>query len=457
MEAQDEGKLFEGSILKNLLRMSVPTMMGYLFQSAYDLVDLIWIGKISSSAVAAATIFTIIFWMVDILNEIIGTSSVSVISQSYGNGDNEKTTIAIEQTLIFKALVAVIAAILMFIFIKPLIGFFTKDSVVMKSALQYGYIRIFFLPVMFSSFTINTAFRCIGDAKKPMIVMIIAAIFNVILDPLFMFKKVPGTNIPGFNMGIFGAGLATVISTTIAFTLALIIFITQEKHIKLNFKRLFKLDWNIDKKLLTIGISSGFQMLSKNLAGIIVLKFVAFYGTSAVAAIGIGNRLMNFTNMPIVGLSMGSSAIVGQCLGANKINKAKESATNACVLGACIMTILAIIIFMFPKFIMNIFINSEEVINIGKTMLRIISIGFIAMGAAMGIGSVFPGSGYNFPYFSASIIGRWCCEIPFLFIVVKIFKLPILWVWIAFCIGDFIEMVVVFIFYKIGKWQVSRV
>ena len=75
----------------------------------------------------------------------------------------------------------------------------------------------------------------------------------------------------------------------------------------------------------------------------------------------------------------------------------------------------------------------------------------------MGIGSVFPGSGYNFPYFSASVIGRWCCQIPLLFIVVKVFKLPIMWVWVVFCIGDFIEMLVVFIFYKIGKWQISRV
>ncbi|KEH98290.1 multidrug transporter MATE [Clostridium botulinum C/D str. BKT12695] len=457
MKEQNEKKLFEGSILKNLLRMSIPTMMGYLFQSAYDLVDLIWIGKISSSAVAAATIFTTIFWTVDILNEIIGTSSVSVISQSYGTGDNEKTTIAIEQTLIFKALVAVIAAILMLIFLKPLIGFFTKDPLVKESALRYGYIRIFFLPIMFSSFTINTAFRCIGDAKKPMIVMIVAAIFNVVLDPLFMFEKIPGTSIPGLNMGIFGAALATVVSTTIAFILALIIFITQEKHIKLNFKRLFKLDWSIDKKLLTIGISSGFQMLSKNLAGIMVLKFVAFYGTPSVAAIGIGNKLINFTNMPIVGLSMGSSAIVGQCLGANKIDKAKESAHKAGILGASIMSILAVLIFIFPEFIMKIFISNVEVISIGTSMLKIISIGLIAMGATMGVGSVFPGSGYNFPYFIASFIGRWCVQIPVLFIVVKVLNLPILWVWSVFCIADFIEMTVVFIFYKRGKWQRSRV
>ncbi|EGO88642.1 MATE family efflux transporter [Clostridium botulinum C] len=457
MKGKNNKKLFEGNILKNLLKMSIPTMLGYLFQSAYDLVDLIWIGKISSSAVAAATIFTTIFWTVDILNEIIGTSSVSVISQSYGTGDNEKTTIAIEQTLIFKALVAVIAAILMFIFLKPLISFFTDDPIVRENALEYGYIRIFFLPIMFSSFTINTAFRCIGDAKKPMIVMIVAAIFNVVLDPLFMFENIPGTHIPGFNMGIFGAALATVISTTIAFLLALVIFITQEKHIKLKFKRLFKLDWNTDKKLLTIGVSSGFQMLSKNLAGIMVLKFVAFYGTDSVAAIGIGNKLCNFTNMPILGLSMGASAIVGQCLGGNKIEKAKEAATKAGFLGIIIMTFSAMLIFVFPNFIMKIFISNDEVISIGTSMLRIISLGLIATGLTMGIGSVFPGSGYNLPYFIASFIARWCGQIPLLYLVVRVIKLPIIGVWWVFAVADILEMIVVIVFYKKGKWENNRV
>lgn len=457
VKTKEREKLFQGSVVRNLLKMSVPTMMGFLFQSAYDLVDLMWIGRISSSAVAAATIFTTIFWIVDILNEIIGVSSVSIISQSYGICDNEKTTIAIEQTLIFKALVAIIAAIIMLIVLKPLIGFFTKDSIVRNSALSYGYIRIFFLPIMFSSFTINTAFRCIGDAKKPMIVMMVAAIFNIVLDPLFMFKYIPGTNIPGFDMGIFGAGLATVISNTIAFVVALIIFIVKEKDIKLNFKRLLKLNWKIGKKLITIGLPTGFQMFSKNLSGIIVLKFVAIYGTNAVAAVGIGNKLFNFTYMPIVGLAMGGSAIVGQCLGANKVERARDTAKKASMLGAFFMSITVFIVGLFPQFIIKIFSNDIQVINIGIPMLRIVALGIIAMAIIMGLGTVFSGSGYTLPFFIASLVSRWIIQLPILCIVVILLKLPIMYIWIDFVIADIVEMIVVIIFYRKGKWKINKV
>jgi len=95
--------------------------------------------------------------MVLVLNEIIGTSSVSLITQSYGRNDMERTRRVLEQTLTFKMLVAVISAIIIAIILEPLLWFFSKDEKVIQSALEYGYIRIFFLPIMFASYSVNTA------------------------------------------------------------------------------------------------------------------------------------------------------------------------------------------------------------------------------------------------------------------------------------------------------------
>lgn len=225
--------------------------------------------KMSSYAVAGVTIFGAIFWMVEVLNEIIGTSSISLISQSYGSGDKEKTRITVEQTVTFKALVAIIAAIIMLIILKPLLGFFTTDKNVLKSALDFGYIRIFFLPIMFSSYTVNTALRCLGDAKSPMKIMIFSSVLNMILDPIFIFKTIPGTNIPGLNLGVYGAAVATVTSVSVAFILGFRLLMSGKAKLKITFKGLFKLNWGIDKKLLTIGLPSGMEVLLRNLSGIL--------------------------------------------------------------------------------------------------------------------------------------------------------------------------------------------
>ena len=91
---------------------------------------------------------------------------------------------------------------------------------------------------MFSSYSVNTCLRCLGDAKRPMYIMIIAAIINIFLDPLFMFSYFPGTNIPGLNLGALGAALATVISTTIAFSIGFIILIRGTDKVKITLKGL---------------------------------------------------------------------------------------------------------------------------------------------------------------------------------------------------------------------------
>ncbi|MFZ5353699.1 MAG: MATE family efflux transporter [Bacillota bacterium] len=448
--------LLQGNTVINLLAVSVPTMMGFAFQMVYDLVDLMWIGRISSQAIAGVTIFTTIFWMVEVLNGIIGMSSVSLISQNFGKGDMDRTAAAIEQTFTFKALVAIIAGALMLVILKPLLNFFTKDPQVLKAALDYGYIRTFFLPVMFSSYTINTAFRCIGDAKKPMIIMLISSVLNCILDPIFMFDTIPGTSLPGFNMGVFGAALATVISITVAFIIAFIILMKNDK-VKINMKRSFKLDWEMDKKLITIGLPSGIETLSRNLVGIFTLKFVAVYGTAAVAAMGIGNRLFGFAFMVLIGLSMGGSSITGQCIGANDVHRAKVTAREAAIIGTGFMAVFAVLAIIFPKAILGIFVSEPDVILIGISMLKLGTFGLVFAGITIGLGCVFSGAGYNIPYLVSSVVGRWCVQIPLLFVVVTLLHLPIIWVWLVFLAAEIAEMLVIVIAYKKGTWATYKV
>lgn len=457
MENKASRELLEGSIVRNLLKMSIPTMVGFLFQSAYDIVDMIWIGKISPEAIAGVTIFIVIFWIVDVLNSIIGSSSVSIISQSYGAGNKEKTSIAIEQTITFKALVAIIAAVVVSIILKPLLLQFTSDEVVLKSALDYGYIRIFFLPIMFSSFTVNTAFRCIGDSRKPMIIMVIAAISNIILDPVFMFDKVPFIGISGFGLGVFGAGLATVISTAIAFFIAFFMILREKEKIEIKPRRLLTFDKEIDKKLITIGLPNGIEMLARNLSSLITLKFVSVYGTATVASFGIGSKLFNFGFMPIIGLSMGASAIIGQCLGAEDIKRAKKTAYITAVLGGIISLFIVLISIIYPREITSVFTSDAEVIELSVPMLRILYIGLVGLSVGIGFGTVFQGSGHNIPFLISSFVSRWLVHIPILYLCVFTFKLPVIYVWITYVVSDFAEAVVLIVEHIKGHWEYKRV
>lgn len=453
----DSNQLLEGNLKKNLIKLSLPTCLGFALQSLYDMVDMMWVGRISASAIAGVTIFSTVFWIVVVLNEIIGSSSISLITQSFGKNDIERTRRILEQTLTFKMLVAIIAAAIISIILEPLLWFFSKDEEVIKAALEYGYIRMFFLPIMFASYSVNTALRCLGDAKTPMNIMIISSIANIMLDPIFMFKEIPFIHIPGLNMGVFGAALATVISTIIAFGLGFYVLIKGQSVIKISLKGLFKLDWEIDKKLLTIGLPSGIEVLMRNLSSMITLKFVSIYGTDAVAAMGIGSKLLGFAFTPISGISMGSSTIVGQALGAEQINIAEETAKLSAKINIVMLSMLSSIAMLFPDKIMSLFTDVKSVIETGIPMIRIVIPSMILAGWAIGLGCVFTGSGHNTPYLLSSIISRWIVQIPILYIVTSLLNLSILYAWFSFITAEIGELLTIYYHYKKGLWKVNRV
>ena len=214
--------LTKGNVTSNLIYMAMPAIFGSLAQTIYTLVDMFWIGKISASAVAAVTISSSIFFLVWILSSIIGISSVSLISQYYGKKDIRGTEKAIEQTVVFKFIVGLITMGIMLFMLEPIVNFLTDDIVVIEKALEYSKVQLLFLPIFFSQVTMTTALRCIGDSRKPMVIMMVAAVMNMILDPILMFETVPIIGINGFGMGVAGASLASSLSSLIAFSIGMI-------------------------------------------------------------------------------------------------------------------------------------------------------------------------------------------------------------------------------------------
>lgn len=451
--------LTTGGVYKNLLYMALPTMVGFLAQTLFSLVDMAFVGQISKEALAGVTIYSSIFVIVFVFNDIIGTSSIALISQSYGEKDYAKTSKVIEQSIIFKALIALLTGVLMSLFLKPLIFFFTDNPVTQKAALDYGYIRTFFLPIMFSSYTVNTAMRCIGDSKKPLYIMIFVSIINVVLDPIFMFDhiKIWGFVIPGLNLGVFGAALATVISNTVAFVVAFYILLSGKTYIKINPRNLLKLDKEIDKKLITIGLPTGAEGLNRNLANFVLLKFIVGYGDSITAAYGIVIRILDLCFMPLFGLNMGGSTIVGQNIGAGNESRTVKTIHATAYLGTAIMIVVNIFIFIGGDALVGIFTNDPEVISYGSTMLKWIGPSMVCIAIMFGFGTAFSASGYNKPFLYASVLSRWGVLIP-MAAVLKIFlKMDYHGLLIAFIFTEIADMSVIMYHYFKGKWKQIKV
>jgi putative MATE family efflux protein len=449
--------LTKGNVNSNLIYMAMPAILGSLAQTVYTIVDMFWIGKISATAVAAVTVSSSLFFLVWILSSIIGISSVSLISQHYGRDDDEKTAKAIEQTIVFKFIVAVITMIIMSFLLRPIIHFLTDDLEVVEKAIQYSYVQILFLPIFFSQATTNTALRCIGDSKKPMIIMMISAALNMVLDPILMFETVPIIGTRGFGMGVVGASLASGLASVVAFAIGMVILFGGFSNVKLRVKGLFRLDPEMDKKLITIGLPVGFEMTAREVGGLVVMRFLASYGTVVLAAFGITFRLVSIAYTIMNGLSNGGGAIVGQNLGANNVQRAEDTAYAAGKMGVMMIGSLAIISMLLAPNLIGVFVNDPEVIEVGAVLLRISLIGSTIFASALSLSCAFVGSGYNFPYVISSISGKWLLQVPFLFVTVSMLKLPYYVVPLSYMGADIVEALVLIGFFKKGTWKTFRV
>ncbi|MFA7371567.1 MAG: MATE family efflux transporter [Sphaerochaetaceae bacterium] len=446
-----------GSLNSHILRLSFPTMIGMLLQAVYDLVDMIWIGFISPSAIAAMTLFSTFFWFVEVLNEIVGTSSVSLLAQSYGAADEQRVTKVASQTLLFKFVLATGGAILLALALKPLFSFFTSDTEVITYGLQYGLIRTLFLPVFFSSYSVNTIFRSTGDAKTPMKLLIVTAIINMVADPLVMFDTIPGTRIKGLGWGIRGAAIATVFSISIAFLAGLILLLKGKAGIKIRFRDFFHLDKITSYKLITIGLPAGLNLLLRNFSMFIFLRLVAIYGTKAIAVAGIAFRIYSFGMMPSWGLMMGSGVIIGHNLGAERLDRALKAVRLSTIDCLLFVSLIALPILLFPSQILALFMGGAPPSMEGISLMWVIAPALLTGAAKSGMWSAFTGAGKNQPLLIASIIGQWLIMVPFALIATLVVNAPIIWLWLAIVIGDLGELLITIILYNKIDWISHRV
>jgi putative MATE family efflux protein len=290
-----------------------------------------------------------------------------------------------------------------------------------------------------------------------MYIMMVASVLNIVLDPIMMFDRVPGTGIPGFGLGVFGAAVATVIAQTASILFGFYILFSGREGVKPKLSRLFRLDRNIDKKLLTIGLPTGLEGFFRNLAAVVVLKFVAVYGTTAVAAVGVTGRLFGLAFMPLVGLSMGGSAMVGQNLGADNVGRARATAKTAALIGFFFMFAFALIAFFAGELVISIFNSDPEIISYGASFLKYGALGISVLAYGFGLSAVFGGSGYNFPFVVGSVVSRWLIQVPILIIAVTVMKASIVWVWLSYVFSDIAEAAIMILYYLRGKWEKRRV
>jgi putative MATE family efflux protein len=430
--------LADESIGKLLFKLSAPATIGMIVQALYNVVDTVFVGQAlgenSIQGIAGIAIAFPIMMIVMSIALAMGIGGSSIISRALGEKNHEKAERTMGNILSLVIISSVLITILGSIFIVPILKLFGATETILPYSLDYLSIILLGSVFFIYALAMNNVVRSEGNAKVAMYTMVASAGLNILLDPVFIF---------GFDMGIKGAAIATILAQAVGAFYLVHYFATGRSMLNFHMRYL-KPDIAIVKEILAIGSSPLARNASSSLMIIVLNNALAVYGGDiAIAIFGIINRLFMFTFMPMFGVIQGLQPIVGYNYGARNFDRVKQSVR----LSIAITTIMSVtgflLLFLFPEQLFSIFSSDQELINSGQYATRIMVIAVPLVGFQIVGASFYQAIGKAKPSFILSMSRQLLFLIPFVLILPNFFQLT--GVWMAFPLSDGLSFLVTLI------------
>jgi putative MATE family efflux protein len=444
--ATEYDSLTNGSIVRPILALSLPTLAGNVLQSTFNIIDLYFVGQVGTEAIAAVSVAGTIMMLIITGNVGIGIGSTALVSRYSGGGETGKLQRAIGSTLALAAVFSLFIAVGGPFLARPILELMGTEPVV--ESVAFDYITVLFVGgfTMIFMMLISAIIRGTGDAVTPMIVLAVAVAINIGLDPVLIFGLGPFP-----ELGAPGAAVATVIARGIGFVILAMILSRRFKPSHPFDKRNYSLKqvWNI----ITIGVPASIQMLTRSLAGVILIGIVAAFGTAAVAAYGIGTRITMLLLMPGFAFAVSAAILVGRNLGAGKSGRAERSAWITAFIYLGVLAGLVVALTAVPKFWVGIFDDTDSVKNLGALFVYIVAPSFLFLPFGMVLGRSMSGAGVSFPPMVVTVSVLLAVRIPLAFILSGIMGLGAVGVFWAVAIPTAMEGVIMTLLFRTGIWK----
>jgi len=383
--------LTEGRITEKLIKLALPIMGTSFIQMAYNMIDMIWVGKVGTSAVAAVGTAGFFPWLGMALIAISRVGGEVQVAQSMGKNDVESTKSYIKAAIEVNIILAILYTVILLVFKNELIGIFNLGDVdVISMSKEYLIIVAIGMIFYFINPIFTAIFNGMGNSKTPFRINTIGLITNIILDPLLILGLGP---IP--KLGVAGAAIATVFSQiVVAMTFIIMIIKTNDEYFKIAFFK--NINFKYYKSLCKLGMPVAIQSGMFTIFSMLLAVIIASWGPVAIAAQKVGAQIEAISWMTADGIAVAFSSFSGQNYGANKYDRINKGFKITLAIGTLLGITNTLILIFGGKSVFTIFINESETITEGAKYLKILGysqlfmcIEIITAGAFKGIGRTY--------------------------------------------------------------------
>ena len=432
-------------ITRLIMKMSLPLMISMLIQALYNIVDSMFVARVSETALTAVSLAFPLQNLLIAFGVGTGVGMASYLSRKLGEKDTETATKAAGNGITLAVITWVLFAILGLTIVKPFMALFTDDAELLGLSTSYSEIVMIFSFFMLLSMMNERILQGTGDSFSSMLSQMTGAITNIILDPVFIFV---------FKMGVNGAAIATVIGQAVGCAVSLY-FVIRNKYIKIKPQHL-----KLEKRMVASIYSVGAPTIITNSIGTVMTgamnAILIGFSTTAVSVFSVYFKLQSFVFMPIFGLSSGMVPIIAYNYGARKKKRVMSTIYIGTIIAIGIMVVGTIVFNLFPEVLLSLFSATEEMYRLGVPALRIISLCFVSAAISIGLGSSFQATGYGIGTMIVSISRQLLVLIPTAYIMAKL--IGINGVWFSFIIAEAVGLAVsLILFIKVYRTRIKPI
>ncbi|HBM75228.1 MAG TPA: MATE family efflux transporter [Clostridiaceae bacterium] len=434
----------EDGISKKIYSMILPITAENVLQMTAGFISMSMIGRISTVAVGALGISTRITQIIWALFKGIATGGSVFIAQSYGAGDFNKIKKIAHQTLLSSIILTVIFQQMVFWRGRELLSIFNPTDDLAAAAFEYIRIVSWGLPFMVVMLIVAGVLQGMGNAKTPMKIALIMNLINIGIGRVLIFGMF------GISpMGLKGAALAMVVAQIVSALIGLYILFNKYGaigHIKGNILL------NIDKKqvadIYKVGLPSSMESLSWQIAAVILTRIILSYGNTAFAAYQLALQAESISYMPATGFGIAATTFIGQCLGADKMETAKEYMKEL-IRDSILLTIaMASMLVFLPDKILGLMTYDKEVIKVGVPYLILMGLVQLPQNISGVLSGALRGAGFTRAPMIVAMAGLWGVRLPLSWIFTRFFRYGIVSIWVVMCFDLIFRFILSLILYK---------
>lgn len=444
-------QLLTGPIHKALLSLAIPIVISQLLQSAYQLTDAFWVGRLGPAEVAAVSISMPVTFLVIAIGAGLAMAGATLAAQYMGAGRKDEVDKVSAQTLLMVMVVSTCLGTCGYLLSPHFLTLLKVEPEVYSNALSFMHVSFIGVIFVFTFNMFQALMRGIGEVRIPLLIVLATVLLNLVLDPLFIFGY---GSFPG--LGVTGAALATLVTQALAAIIGIGILLKGRHgiHVRLCY---FIPDYSYIRRAFFLGIPGSVDLSARALGQIIMSFLVASFGTVTIASYGVGNNILMFVTIPALGLGMAISTLVGQNLGAGQIERASQAAFTGATWGFVSLTLVGILSFFLAPQIIAFFVPEQpEVIATGAEFVEVMALTWGGMAVQVCITGAFRASGNMINAMVLSLLSQWMFLFPIAFILSKHTALGKTGIWWAFAATNILIGIVSICWLARGSWKHTR-